>query len=64
MQHTRTHKAVTGRVEAKKYSLVEGNQTIICMEIASDEIFLVLRTSRKSNTYRGYAYKWSMEQAE
>ena len=28
MQHTHTHKAVTGRVEAKSYSLVEGNETI------------------------------------
>ena len=29
MQHTHTHKAVTGRVEAKSYSPVEGNQPII-----------------------------------
>ena len=30
MQQTRTHKAVTWRIEAKmSYSLVEGNQTII-----------------------------------
>ena len=29
MQHTHTHKAVTGRVEAKSYSLVEGTQTIV-----------------------------------
>ena len=28
MQYTHTLKAVTGRVEAKSYSLVEGNQTI------------------------------------
>ena len=28
MQYTHTHKAVTGRVEVKSYSLVEGNCTI------------------------------------
>ena len=28
MQHTHTHKAMAGRVEAKKLFLVEGNQTI------------------------------------
>ena len=31
MQHT--HKAVTGRVEAKSYSLVEGNRTIVTLNL-------------------------------
>ena len=34
MQHTHTHKAVTGRVEAKSYSLVEGNQTIALIDVS------------------------------
>ena len=33
MQQTRSHKAVTGRVEAKFYSLVEGNRSLVYRKV-------------------------------
>ena len=45
MQQTHTHKAVTGHVEAKSYSLVEGNLTIVVcqrfmMQMHMETLFL------------------------